>query len=56
MFSRKQETPVINFNITIGNVEQPTADEYNDLRSNPVIHKIFLKIIDYRIANTYKSL
>lgn len=57
-FSRKKEEtfdPVV-INITIGSVEIPTADEYKQLRNDPTIHRIILKILDHRISNTYKSM
>lgn len=58
-FSPKKHIPQIEpivFNIVIGEAPQPTKEEYDVIRQYHEAHKAIMKIIDYRIANSYKLL
>lgn len=51
----QQIDPIV-FNIIVGEAPQPTKEDYDVIRQSIESHKAIMKIIDYRIANSYKLL
>lgn len=51
----QQIDPIV-FNIIVGEAPLPTKEDYDVLRQSIESHKAIMKIIDYRIANSYKLL